>query len=474
MLAWVALVPLLAAVERASPAGVAAAATAYAVTVYVADAGPWLVPAMGAYFGLGPPWALAAGVATPLVVGGALGTLLALALVARRASGRGPGVVWYAATWAAWEALRTVVPPYFPAAVLGTSQHGMLPVLQLASVTGIGGVTALVVAVNAAVAGLWHAAVPRRRRLRSLASAVGLAAGVAVWGSTRLAGTVTPTPGVEVLTVDVGARQAADGTLERYVAATPRRSDPRRALVVWPESALTVDLERDRAAWHRLRGFVDEQETALLAGGVGGAVGSDGEVVRFNSVHFLRPGHGMLSYHKVRLVPLAEWWPAVLGAPPAWLAPVAAGRDLAVFGDEPATFAPVICFEITDAAMVRALVARGARFLVNPSNDAWYGTRGAPHLVWAVVRAIESGRAVVRAANAGTSAIVDPVGRIVASARADGSPAVIADSVPGPVDAVYVRTGEVFLPVCLLLLLAGVTPRRLTGSRSRRFRSCPS
>src|SRR5262249_55987494 len=177
------------------------------------------------------------------------------------------------------------------------------------------------------------------------------------------------------------------------------------ALVVWPESALPDDLEEDAAAWVRLSRFVEDLGIPLVTGGGGSAVGDDGHVVRFNSVHFLRPRHGMLSYHKRLPVPFAESWPGGPGGPPWGIEPVAAGQELALFGDGLARFGPLICFEITDAASVRGLAGGGARLVVSVNNDVWFGEHEAPHLVWARIRAVESGLPVVRATNQGTSAI---------------------------------------------------------------------
>src|SRR6185503_15958684 len=129
---------------------------------------------------------------------------------------------------------------------------------------------------------------------------------VTMWGAARLAAAPrTPAVGSRVLVVDGAAPDAAASTLERYVTATGAPIEPRPALVVWPESALTADFERDPEAWTRLRSFVDGLGTPLVAGGVSTTIAANGDVRRFNSVHFLRPRHGMMSYHKRLLVPFA-------------------------------------------------------------------------------------------------------------------------------------------------------------------------
>jgi apolipoprotein N-acyltransferase len=155
-----------------------------------------------------------------------------------------------------------------------------------------------------------------------------------------------------------------------------------------------------------------------------------------------------------------------LGPPPPAIDPVAPGRDLMVAGEGRARFGPLVCFEITDAASVRGLARRGARFVVNVNNDVWFGADGSPHEVYAPVRAVESGLAVARASNGGMSAIIDPLGRSLAQGRSDGRPLVVSGTIPEPISTLYVRTGEVFLPLCALVVLGGLAPRRKSKRRA--------
>jgi apolipoprotein N-acyltransferase len=473
LVAWVALVPLLRVAERGVRARTVAATVAYAVTLALAEIVRWLVPALPRYFGIEPRIAGIAGTAGIALLAVAHGLVLAVLLVRRRRVRPALGVVWCAACWSAWEALRTALAPYFPACILGVSQAGALPVLQLASVTGIAGVTGLVAAVNAAIAGVGSASGSRARRLGSLAAAVGVALAVVAWGAARIDRTPAPDGPIRVLLVDGAAATAGESTLERYVAASRPLPGDVPTLVVWPESALTVDPTMDPEAWRRLRSFVDGIGTTLVTGGVGSAVAADGRILRFNSVHVVRPAHGMRSYHKRLLVPFAESWPEALGTPPAGLEPVVAGRELGVFGDGPERFGTVICFEIADPATLRSLARADVRFVVSVNNDVWWAG-AAPHLVWAVVRAVESGLPIVRATNHGTSAVVDPAGRLLATARSDGRSSMLASALPQPVRTAYARTGEVFVPACVLVVVVGLLPRprRFTGPGSMAGRRC--
>lgn len=471
------LVPFMVALERS---GVGAGATLIAAIAYTVALGevailPWLGPALRPYFDLSWGEAQMIAVATvallALLYGLVLGIALALRPRLQTPAVRGGGallVLWYAALWAAWEGLRNVVPPYFPAATLGASLERAPALLQLASVTGIGGVTAVVVAANAGIARLFARDVALGARLRGATTGVALLAAALAWGSVRLA---EPTPiapdAPTVLAVDVVATDAARSTLDALVEATPLDRTPPPALVLWPESALNLDLGRDRAAWARLQQLVLSAGATLVTGGTGFGLDAHGGAQRFNALHVVRPGHAMESYHKRIPVLLAESWPSFLGAPPASLEPVAAGTELPVYRAGALSFGPLICFEIGDPASARTLARAGAELIVNPSNDAWFRGTEAPHLRWARVRAIESGRPVVRVANAGRSVMIDALGREVAAseppplpdgalAAATQPPGVLQAAVPPSRDTLYVATGEVFLPACAIVVLIGV------------------
>jgi apolipoprotein N-acyltransferase len=171
----------------------------------------------------------------------------------------------------------------------------------------------------------------------------------------------------------------------------------------------------------------------------------------------------MLTYRKRLLVPFAESWPFGFVPPPVTIDPVTAGDELLVAGDGAARFGPLICFEITDAASARALAQRAARVILNVNNDAYWG-ESAPHVVWARIRAVESGLPVARPTNGGVSALIDPYGRETAHAFSPGEPSALRATIPEPLATIYVRTGEVFLPACILIVVGGLAPwrRRVT------------
>jgi len=488
-LAWVALVPLLAVLRAATRRLAMVGAIVYATVGGLVGVSPWLSRATAAYFALSAWRAVAYILPSVAAVSAAHGALLGALLLARPRGLGAWAVLWYGATWACWEAVRTFVFPYYPAAVLGLSQWDALPILQIASACGIAGVTFVIVTANAGLAALVeHSTVNLGSRARAAATSVVLAIAALGWGYLRLsaAGTEGQPAGAAIVAVDIGAMQPAPSALDQYLAASSTRATARPALIIWPESALTTDIEHDRVAWAKLSGFVASTGTPLLAGGPG-ARRTSGRLARFNSAHLLQPGHGLQSYHKRSLVPFAERWPSILSSPPPDLVSLEPGRETPVFHVGDLSFGVLICFEIADSRGARTLARRGAGFIVNPTNDAWFYRSSAPHLPWAVSRAVETGLPVVRAANAGVSAVFDRFGRKVAAGPSAGLPSVLAVSLPAAAPTLYSRTGDWFLVVCLAWVVAGVGGVRVrrspvrtaataggTPPRTHRGRSTPS
>jgi apolipoprotein N-acyltransferase len=454
-IAWIALVPLFAALDAASRRTTIGIGVLFTLVLSFAGLEPWFARSTSAYFGMPLRQTIAITVPPLALLSIAHGVVLGLALWARPPRAGTWDVVWCAALWTCWESLRRVVFPFFPAGMLALSQSGVPTVLQLASVLGIAGISFVVVAVNVGIASLLARSRPGRG-MRAAATALAALAGTLAWGGFRLA-TAPRGPsssGPRVVSVDVHALRAKDGPLERYLAASAKAGDA--ALIVWPESALSNDPEHDRGTFAALRAFVDARGVPLLAGGPGSARGRGREPARFNSAHLVSPGQGITSYHKRGLVPLAETWPTGLpfiGTPPPDLAGLDPGSEATVFSLGESAFGVLICFEITDAAGARTLARRGARFIVNLTNDAWFASSARPpHLPWAAVRAVESGLPVLRAANAGRSAVFDRFGRVVATG--DG-PGLFAAVIPEPGPTLYVRGGHAFLLACAAVVVGG-------------------
>ena len=115
-----------------------------------------------------------------------------------------------------------------------------------------------------------------------------------------------------------------------------------------------------------------------------------------------------------------------------------------------------ICYEAIFPGLVRRFAAGGAELLVNVTNDAWYGTTSAPyqHLAMAAFRAVENRRYMVRAANTGITAVVDPWGRVLAPTRLFDRTVLVREVPFVAGTTFYTRHGDVFARACAAIALA--------------------
>jgi apolipoprotein N-acyltransferase len=130
----------------------------------------------------------------------------------------------------------------------------------------------------------------------------------------------------------------------------------------------------------------------------------------------------------------------------------------------------LICYEVIFPELARAAAQNNASLLINLTNDAWYGTSSAPYQLFAmaVFRAVETRRGLVRAANTGISGYIDPIGRSTHKTELF-SDAVLNQPVPvvKQIRSLYVRYGNLFAWVCLVLSGVGVVFAEGPGNRKR-------
>jgi apolipoprotein N-acyltransferase len=197
--------------------------------------------------------------------------------------------------------------------------------------------------------------------------------------------------------------------------------------LIWPESAFPFLLTENPSALTTIADLLPPGATLLTgAARAERVIGSDDPPMVFNSIYAIDDaGEIRAAYDKVHLVPFGEYLPfspllRALGlrqviALPGGFSPGQTLRTLSLPGAPP--FAPLICYEIIFPGAVIAPGSTRPQWLLNVTNDAWYGDTPGPyqHFEQARVRAVEEGLPLVRAANSGISAIVDPHGRVLAT-----------------------------------------------------------
>lgn len=411
-IAWIALVPWLAALSSSSFAR-AAASGAIVTASLVLGMSLW-VPGVvmesfgGSIVGALGLWILVIGAAAP---GGAVvGVLLRLLPFD---SALFP--LWAGSAWAAYELSLARIFPELPWLVLGATQIDTV-VAPAAAVLGVHGVSAAVVAANALVAQAMRRVSPRAISAGLALTLVPLIGSIA-WGQPLL----DPQPGAETLRVAIvqpssplGPRENA--TLREEKLATLldlTREGGDADLILWPESALSFSPSGRPDVVQRIQEIVDQKGAPLLLGAPGQATDS-----RSIAVHRIEPGrHGSdVVYEKHLLVPFAEaipsWFPRSLRRSlgritPSW--PIRRGRDSPGVEVAGAKLELSICFE----AAFSGLVANpDTELLVNLVNDGWYDSTPAArqHFQLSRWRSLERGAWMARAAYSGTSAWVAPTG----------------------------------------------------------------
>ncbi len=421
-----------------------------------------------------PDWPDAMGPPTVLVLAMAMAAYPALATALTRKAGggrRGAGtLVVFAIAWAASEWLRGHLLtgfPWNPAAAIWAGLPAMLQPLALLGPDGYGLLTVLIAASPAL---LWPAAEPRRAWLGP-AVAGGALIAIAGFGAWRLER--SPTAFVDDVTVrlvqaNIPQLDKWDPALRRthfadYLALSAMQGPARgRLMVIWPETAVT-DYAFDRHAGRRaLAARILPAGGVLVTGAPRAFRTAAGGIGIANSLFVIDDdGRVRARYDKTHLVPFAEFVPAR-----SLLAALGLDRLLPLGGDftpgpGPVSvslpgfppFRPLICYEIIFAHEVRGPERPG--FLLNITNDAWFGTTSGPyqHLAQARMRAVEEGVAVVRVANTGISAVIDPLGRIVTRIPL-ASRGVVDSALPAPLPnpGVYARFGGGVFALMLTIL----------------------
>ncbi|MFL5091464.1 MAG: apolipoprotein N-acyltransferase [Xanthobacteraceae bacterium] len=374
-----------------------------------------------------------------LPAGLAMFTAAGLAL-ARAMWTRGPSrVLALAVALTVVEWLRGHVLTGFPWNAYGYALTGPLVLAQSAALVGIWGLTFMAVAIFATPAVLVDERIYTRRPwLPPLCAALVLAA-CATYGLVRLNQTPTSfVAGVRLRIMQPNLPQdekfnygAKQQVMSRYLTLSDRATGPGTTGIrdvthlIWPESAFPFFIAREPEALAQIAALLP-QGTVLVTGGVRPEETTPGaQIVQgYNSIYVIDHDGSILgTYDKLHLVPFGEYLP-FQGLLESFglmqLTKVQGGflagerrRPLAMPGAPAAV--PLICYEIIFSGEAVPRAGDRPGWLINLTNDGWFGNSTGPyqHFQQARVRAIEEGLPLVRAANTGISAVVDPVGRVI-------------------------------------------------------------
>ncbi|HET6199763.1 MAG: apolipoprotein N-acyltransferase [Candidatus Acidiferrales bacterium] len=443
---------------------------------------PWIDTVMQQYGNVSP--LASAGILALMTLAGTLFPIVFAVLVSRVGKRSiTMACVFAPFLWVALEFARTHLPIIgFPWNLIGYAASGNLAFVQLTSVTGIFGLSLLVVGFNALV--VWAIASPSQKSRRAVLVALLILLGVARIGP-RFVPRAVPDRVAHLVQTNFAQSEsypanwmdlhAADmQQLENMSIDAARKS---HGVIIWPEVPAPFSLQDAKfAAIANRIAHLSEEDFGeyFLVGVVDWKLGPNRQWLASNSAVLLDPsGQRQFTYDKIHLVPFGEYvplrrWLTFAKSLTMGISDFTPGHTYAVGNLPGGRFSVFICYESIFPALVRRFAANGAELLVNISNDGWFGRSSAPlqHLMMLRVRAVENRRWLLRDTNTGYTVDVDPYGRIVARlqpftrAELDAPYAFRSDLTP------YTRFGDWLAWLCVIatiLLLVVAFTRRLVA-----------
>ena len=420
----------------------------------------------------------------------ALFTALGFALARLSWTKDGSRVLALAASLTAGEWLRGHVLTGFPWNAFGYALTEPLALAQSASLIGLWGLTFLAVAIFASPAVLIDGGSRTRRPWTTPVAALALLAAMAVYGAVRLKQHPT------ALVADVKLRimqpnlqqdvrfnySAKAAVMQKYLALSDRATGPQSTgvrdatLLIWPESAFPFFLTREADAMAQIAELL-AKGTILITGAVRAPDLPPGvKVTRaYNSIYLIDHDGSILSvYDKLHLVPFGEYLPFQDLMEKLGFVQLTKVQGGFIPGDRRRTMElphaprvlPLICYEAIFPGDVAPTNDRPG-WIVNLTNDGWFGISTGPyqHLQQTRLRAIEEGLPIARAANTGISAVIDPLGRVVARLGL-GVEGVLDSPLPTALPPTfYARTGDI--PAAMMVAVAILFALRRRANKPR-------
>jgi apolipoprotein N-acyltransferase len=395
-------------------------------------------------------------------------------------------VIALAASLTLSEWLRGHVLTGFPWNAFGYALTEPLALAQTASLIGLWGLTFLAVAIFASPAVLIDGSSRGRNPWVAPVMALLLLIAMGIFGVVRLGLQPTATvANVKLRIMQPNLQQdvrfnysAKPEVMQKYLTLSDRASGPQStgvrdaSILIWPESAFPFFLTREADAMAQIAELLPKG-TTLITGSVRAPDLPPGTRITraYNSIYIIDDEGNVLSiYDKLHLVPFGEYlpfqdWMEKLGF--VQLTKVQGGfipgtrRRTMEIPNAPRAL-PLICYEAIFPGNVAARDDRPG-WIVNLTNDGWFGISTGPyqHLQQARLRAIEEGLPVVRAANTGISAVIDPMGRVVARLGL-GVEGVLDSGLPSAIaPTIYARSGDIPTAIIVGAALIFVIRRRL-------------
>jgi apolipoprotein N-acyltransferase len=468
---WVSIIPLLKSIENENMStafrlGIITGLTHYITLLY------WITNVLSTYGGLNIIFSISLLVLLCLYLSVYTGIF---AMIVSKLDRSPFMVITIAGIWVALEYLRTFLFTGFPWCLLGHSQYGHLSLIQIADMSGVYGISFLIVCVNVTGFLLFPKKDPelnpKKPIIVGLILSSILISGTIMYGNYRLKehdDTSKKENNIVVAIVQGNIDQSIKWergfqreTIEKYMSLTRPCFKWRPKIIVWPETAIPFFFNKDKPESKQLYKIPMESGANFIFG-CPAYKRENGKTEYFNRVIYISPeGKIEGQYDKNHLVPFGEYVPLKKLLPFVYrLVPSAgdfsSGNKIIPLQLPGLPSGVLICYEIIFPDISREHVMKGAKILINLTNDAWFGFSSAPyqHLYMSLFRAIENRRPIIRAANTGFSAFIDPCGRILKRGELFTEEILIGRIIPAdnPI-TFYTRYGDIFAYSMIILCL---------------------
>lgn len=484
LLAWIALVPLLVSIRNTPPNR----AFKMGLTMGMAHFFPliyWILPTLRMYGNL--PVFLAFPVLFLLVCYLALYPAVFCLILSwkSRQKGFSPFMPLVASfVWVGLEFIRTRLFTGFPWGLTGYSQYMQTSLIQIADVTGVYGISFVIILVNATLATAWHHLktpkhAPEKPRLQT-ASLIAwpilviiILTGMIAYGHARLSTmekemALAPQRMISVIQGNIAQSEKWDDaykkeTVDIYCRLSRKAAEAHPTdLIIWPETALPFYYTWEKEISDEVNTCIRQSKAWFIIGSPAFSLRGEDDFQFFNRAYMLTPRAEISSvYDKIHLVPFGEYVPFgnyltfldKLTSQAGDFSPGIKNAPPLAFKENQAGI--LICFEIIFPQLASTVVKNGADLLVTMTNDAWFGRTSAPlqHFSMAVFRAVENRRSVARSANTGISGFIDPGGKINETTSLFEETALTRQVACLTSMSFYTRHGDVFAELCLLATL---------------------
>lgn len=372
--------------------------------------------------------------------------------------------------WVVLEYIRSFLLSGFPWASLGHSQYLNLPFIQIADITGVYGLSFVIVLVNSILFLIlyqWRKKIFPLKEFIITASILTLFLAYGYWKIKTIEAQSKDSNSLKIGIVQANIDQSIkwDESFQRetiniYKKLSYKVAEEKPDIIVWPETATPFFFQEEKK-YQEIVLDIPKKTGAFLLFGTPSYKIDKGKIIHYNSAFFISPqGEFLGQYNKIHLVPFGEYIPfgewISLGTLGEGIGNFKPGKDIFNFTIPNGKFGVVICFEIIFPDLCRRFVKRGANFLVTITNDAWFGKTSAPyqHFSIAVFRAVENRVFIARAANTGISGFIDRKGKIIKQTEIFTNEAINGVIKLSNEKTFYALYGDIFAWICSALLIS--------------------